>query len=130
MFVDSTLLIDLLRDDNNAISFLKKIKFSPLYTSEINIFELIQGAYMSDEQVQENVNKITTLASKLTVLKFDRAAAIKAGMISGKLTKKGKKIGEVDCLIAGIALANGVTKIITKNKKHFEKIPEIQVIGY
>lgn len=66
----------------------------------------------------------------MMVLPFDRRAALKAGEISGKLSREGKKIGETDCLIAGVALANGITKIITENKEHFEKIPGLRVRTY
>lgn len=39
-------------------------------------------------------------------------------------------IGRFDSMIAGILLANGVDKIITKNVKHFEKIKGLRVISY
>ena len=130
MFLDTIILIDFLRGDKKAISTIKKIEHLPIYTSEINIFELIEGAYIADWEVQPHIQKILSLATKMTVLSFDRKSSLKAGMISGTLTKKGQKIGEVDCLIAGIALANGITTIITKNKKHFDKIIEIEVLSY
>ena len=42
----------------------------------------------------------------------------------------GNKIGDFDCAIAGIYLANSVNKIITGNVKHFERIKGLRVIGY
>jgi tRNA(fMet)-specific endonuclease VapC len=42
---------------------------------------------------------------------------------------KSSPIGESDLLIASIALANKQA-LITKNKKHFERIPGLQVEGW
>lgn len=36
----------------------------------------------------------------------------------------------MDTLIAAIALSNGITTIITRNKKHFEQIKELNVVTY
>ena len=47
-----------------------------------------------------------------------------------KLIQKGQRIGEVDALIAAIYLTNGVTTILTKNKKHFDRVPGLKVLSY
>jgi predicted nucleic acid-binding protein len=131
MFVDTTLLIDLLRGKQEAINVLQKVEQNEtLYTSEINVFELIEGVYIAIREVKEHLEKVFALLSKLVVLPLDRKSAIKAGFISGMLTKKGNKIGETDCLIAGIVIANGITTIITENKAHFDRVPGIEVITY
>ncbi|MBI2147930.1 PIN domain-containing protein [Candidatus Woesearchaeota archaeon] len=129
MFADSTFLIDFLRGDRAAIQIVEKTQ-TPLFTSEINIFELVQGVYASGINAHSRLEKVFALIAKLTVLPFDRSAALRAGMISGKLSKEGKKIGEVDCLIAGVALSHGITKIATKNGSHFDKIHEMTVVHY
>ena len=130
MFADTTLLVDFLRGDQKAINLIQKVPSAPLFTSEINVFELIDGVYTANWEVQPHLDKVFAMLTKMTVLPFDRKAALKAGMISGMLTKEGKKIGETDCLIAGVALANGIKEFITKNKNHFVKINELKVITY
>ena len=130
MFADTTLLIDFLRGDQKAINIIHKAVSAPLFTSEINVFELIDGVYAASWEIQPHLEKVLAMLTKMTVLTFDRKAALKAGMISGMLTKEGKKIGEADCLIAGVALANGINKIATKNKNHFTKIDGLEVISY
>ena len=130
MFVDTTLLIDLLRGKQEAIEVIRKVESRPLFTSEINVFELIEGVYASNLKVENHLEKVFALLTRITVLPFDRKAALAAGKISGILTKEGKKIGEVDCLIAGVALANGLHEIITENKEHFMRIPGLKIITY
>ena len=39
-------------------------------------------------------------------------------------------IPDNDILIAGIGMSYGATKIITKNKKHFENIRGIEIVEY
>lgn len=65
--------------------------------------------------------------STFELLEFDLKAAEKAGAVIALLEKKGEKIGDKGELTAGIALRHGETTIITKNKKHFEKIPGLKV---
>lgn len=130
MFLDSTFLIDFLRGKQKAISFLEERDVEPLFTSEINVFELVEGAYSGKEEISRHLEKISGLLNSMIVLPFDRRAALKAGEISGKLSLEGKKIGETDCLIAGVALAHGVTEIITENKEHFERVPGLKVKEY
>lgn len=43
---------------------------------------------------------------------------------------RGKKIGEVDCLIAAVALSNGIEEIVTENRTHFERISNVKVLSY
>ncbi|HLC71523.1 MAG TPA: type II toxin-antitoxin system VapC family toxin [Candidatus Nanoarchaeia archaeon] len=130
MFLDSTFLIDFLRGKLKAVSFVEKNEFLPLFTSEINVFELIDGVYYQDQMVAQHLEKIFALLARINVLHFDRKAALKAGEISGRLTRDGEKIGELDCLIAGVALSNGILNFVTDNEKHYRKIKELKVIGY
>lgn len=130
MFVDSTALVDFLRGKKEAVNIIEKASMRPLFTSEINVFELVEGVYASRENVQPHLDKIFALLTKMIVLPFDRKAALKSGFISGMLSREGKKIGESDCLIAGVALSNGIREIITENEGHFEKVKGLKVISY
>lgn len=50
--------------------------------------------------------------------------------IFDRLDAKSKTIDDNDILIAGIMISNGIKKIITKNRKHFERIQGIEVLSY
>src|SRR3989338_2625388 len=119
MFADTTFLVDFLRGNAKAETYMQSIESMQIFTSEINVFELVTGVYMSDKDVRSHLEKITGLLAKMIVLPFDRRAALIAGKISGRLTKEGTKIGDIDCLIAGVVIANGIKEIITANKVHF-----------
>lgn len=129
MFVDTTFLIDFLRGDQQAIEWYASVE-TMVFTSELNIFEFAEGIYRSGRDMPLKFEKLYALVNKMAILPFDRKAALKAAMLSANLTKQGKKIGELDTLIAAIALSNGVNEIVTENKEHFEKIPELKVWTY
>jgi predicted nucleic acid-binding protein len=56
--------------------------------------------------------------------------AEKTAKIYDVLESQGKTIDDNDILIAGIMLANGIKKLITKNVRYFERIVDIELITY
>jgi tRNA(fMet)-specific endonuclease VapC len=42
------------------------------------------------------------------------------------LRKRGEPIDDIDLLIAGTAIANGLT-LVTNNRKHFDRIAQLEV---
>ncbi len=129
IFVDTTFLIDFLRGKKEAIAVLEREQATPLYTSEINVFEVVTGIYVVSNQ-KKDFEKLWALFSSIVVLPLDRRGACKAGEIAASLIKSGQKIEDTDCLIAGIMLSNAMNKIITRNKEHYERISGITVVTY
>lgn len=127
MILDTTVLIDFLRGDQKAVNFVAEN--SPLWTTEINAFELFTGAHLG-KNINQRLDNAKALLAQLTVLPLDRRASLKAGEIAARLIRKGKVIEASDILIASIALTNGITEIVTANKVHYERIDEINVISY
>ena len=131
MLADTTLLIDFLRGKDSAVRMVEEIEMSgTLFTTEINVFELMIGIYAGSENVEVHTQKMLGILSKLVVLSLDRLATIRAAKIAGDLIKTGQKIEGTDSLIAGIALSNGINEIVTRNKSHFDRISGIKVITY
>ena len=119
ILVDTTILIDFLRGKESVVKLIGRVGKYSIYTTEINVFELITSAYIAKENIEKHLDKVFALLSMITVLPLDRKSTIRSGEICGKLIKEGKKIEEADCLIAGIALSNGIKKIMTENRTHF-----------
>jgi tRNA(fMet)-specific endonuclease VapC len=63
------------------------------------------------------------------VLPFERNTAEIFGSIVGELEKQGHKISDIDALIASVALEHSEV-LVTRNRKHFDRIPGLQVEGY
>ena len=136
ILVDSTFLIDSLRKLPNVREFLIKNPTEILFTTEINIFELYLGLYSSKvleqdpDQFEMRKQRLEELILKFQVLTFRRGEALTAARILGKLYRTGKPIEFRYGLIAGIAISNGIKKVLTRNIEHFNRIEEIEVLSY
>ncbi len=64
------------------------------------------------------------------VFAFDGGCGEISAKMLASLDKQGLTINQNDCLIASIILKNGFNKILTRNKKHFERIKNLKVLGY
>ena len=136
ILVDSTFLIDSLRKLPGVREFLQKNPTEILFTTEINIFELYLGLHSSKilekdpDLFEKRQQRLEELINKFQVLSFRRGEAMEAAKILGRLYRMGNLIEFRDGLIAGIALSNGITKVLTRNIDHFNRIKEIEVLSY
>lgn len=134
ILVDTSILVDILRKNEETLNNINKLGTISLNTTEISMMELYFGIfgtkYYSDKPnlKKKRIEEINNLISKYNVLSFDRKAAIKTADIMGFLKLNGKLTDFRDGMIAGIGIANGISKILTHNTKHFENIPEIEVL--
>lgn len=136
ILVDSTFLIDSLRKKQRIREFLRNNPTEILFTTEINIFELYLGLYSSkvlekDPSLFEvRKQRLEELILKFQVFSFGRGESIEAAKILGKLYRMGKPIEFRDGMVAGIAVSNGIKKILTRNTAHFDRIEGIEVMSY
>lgn len=124
--LDTTVLVNYLRSGRSS-ALVRLEETAQLATTIINIFELYVGAYKSKD-TRTNLTAVKGLRSTLQVLTLSEAAAEKAGKIMAGLESHGKPIEIRDLLIGSICLEQGYA-ILTDNVTHFERIPELQVIG-
>jgi tRNA(fMet)-specific endonuclease VapC len=136
ILADSTFLIDSLRKFTSVKKFLHKNPNEILFTTEINVFELYFGLYSSkilansEDLLERRKIKLEELLSKFQVISIGRKEGIEAAKLLGNLVRIGKVIKFRDALVAGIAMSNGITRILTKNIDHFKRIDGIEVIEY
>ncbi len=129
--LDTTFLIDFLNNDLGAINKAKDIENEKIFTTEINIFEVLFGIYKrKDIDLNKEILIFNDFINILNVLPLAGESTFKSAKMAVELEKKGSKIQTTDCLTAGIALANGINTIVTRNKQHFERIKGIKVEGY
>lgn len=127
--LDTTAIIDLFKKDTALIKFLEetddKIALNQITYLEIMLgLNLKGGSHKSEEEYFDN------LFNSCLVFPLNNLSCKKASKIFLELKNMGKIIEEFDCTIAGIYLSNNVRKILTRNKKHFENIKELQVLSY
>lgn len=124
--LDTDFIVAYLRKDITARQKLEELESrqEPLHTTIINAFELYKGAFRARDAGKE-LGRVDSLLDALFILGLDRGSARAAG----SMHDKSNPIGESDLLIASIALSNKQV-LITRNKKHFQRIPGLQVEGW
>src|SRR3989338_5366169 len=123
MILDSTFFIDLLRKVPQAIKASKEIEHHITKASSVSVFEVYKEIHSrkTHEQIDE-------LFDSIVIIPLDRTIAQRGGELWLELQKKGEEIDPEDCLIAATAL-HEQEPLITRNGKHFSRIPALQVIS-
>ena len=99
-----------------------------LATSRINEAELRVGVARARDRAVE-LQRVEAVLRRLTILDFDATCAARLGEIKGKLMDLGRPSGDLDLLIAAVALVYGQT-LVTRNPKHFADVPGLAVESY
>lgn len=123
--VDTDFLIDLSNREEGAIVKLKEVraKGDTVHTTTISMGEYYTGAYRSRDR-ELRVAKAKEFLKAFVPLTADHESARLWGQLAADM--KSNTIGDLDLLIASVALSNKQV-LITRNKKHFERIPGLQV---
>jgi tRNA(fMet)-specific endonuclease VapC len=122
--LDTNVMIGLLnRSSSKLESRVRLHPASEIGISAIVAHELYFGAYES-QRVVENLERLGMI--RLETVALDREDAVAAGKIRAALAKAGTPIGPFDVLIAGQALARGLT-LITNNMREFQRIEGLKV---
>jgi tRNA(fMet)-specific endonuclease VapC len=128
--LDTNTIIALLKDPLGGVvsSNLRTAGLASVATSSIVVAELISGAHRgAPERLEQNLANLRAL--RFDILSFDAADAASAGEADAALKKRGKPIGRLDILIAGQALARGLT-VVTNNTREFKRVPGLSVVDW
>jgi len=91
--------------------------------SAIVAHELYYGSFRSSRP-RHNVDVVDAL--RFPIIEFDRNDARQAGTLRAILAAEGRPIGPYDVLIAGQALARGMT-LVTDNLREFSRIRDLRI---
>ena len=121
--LDTSVLVALIRKDQAAIEELtaEAERGGAVSTTVVNLCELYSGAYGS-KNPQKELAKVQDLVSDLGLLELDAGAAKRYGELVNDATLRRAPIGDFDLIIASIALEQG-EKLVTRNVKHFSRVP-------
>jgi len=120
LLLDTTVLIDVLRNRQNRRTFLAELIEGgyTLATSAINIGEVYSGMKPGEAAVTE------AFLSSLECYAVTAAIARKAGSLKSRWAQKGQTLTLADMLVAAVAIEHGLT-LLTDNRKDFP-IPELK----
>lgn len=125
--MDTDFIINFFNGEKENVNIVNQIvdSNSDIYTTSLNLYELIKGCYQSGN-FDKNYNLIIELRKSVKILNFDDESSLIAGKIFYSLKKSGTPINESDILIASICLKNDF-QLLTENKKHFNRIDGLKV---
>ena len=134
IILDTSACIDYLNGDREIKKSISKqedlIHITSITVYEINIGLERTKRKISNKRYSELYKIWSEFISSMEIFPLGYKEAEIAAEIYDNLESQGQRIDDNDILIAGIMLANGIKKIITKNANHFERIKEIEVIQY
>ncbi|MBI2653947.1 type II toxin-antitoxin system VapC family toxin [Candidatus Woesearchaeota archaeon] len=114
-----------MRGNIHIKSRLDQIGSIPIHITVITLCELFKGAYLSPD-IEKNLSLVNDLFDYFNILELDDNAARIYGERYSELKKIGKPTQDFDLLIASICISNNEV-LITRNKKHFEKIKGLKI---
>lgn len=127
--LDTSFIVDLLQGRESARKVVARLEMNneKITITSPTIMEIISGAQQSNLKNDEAT--IIELLTSLKVLSFAEDEAILAGRIEAELVRRGEMIDSEDIMIGAIARQHGEV-LLTKNVKHFERIPELRIEKY
>ena len=108
---------------------LKKLETLPKdlqFTTSINVSEIYFGAYRSKNRKKILAAYEDKVFPNVNILPFDTHSGKTYGRVKALLEKRGVPKSEPDLRIAAIAIQHNMI-LITGNKRHFKKIPGLNV---
>lgn len=121
--LDSNAVIALMKGHSGFLTRLRQHQPRDFGIPAIVAHELFYGAYKG-QRTAENLARVDAL--QFEVLDFDREDARQAGELRAQLAAAGTPIGAYDVLIAGQALARGLT-LVTHNTGEFQRVPGLRI---
>lgn len=111
LLIDTDILIDYLRGQANAVSYIEGLT-NPLLISAITVAELYSGVREGDEH-----KALGSFISAFELVLVDENIAVKGGLYRRDYGRS-PNVGLADALIASTAESRGAV-LVTLNKKHF-----------
>jgi len=130
MILDTSFVIDLVRGNDGAAARLDDLQSRrlPQKLSAVTVLELYEGVRRGDRSEDERRAVLDVLDSK-AVLPADHTVMRRAGQISGDLHVDGTPIDREDCIVGATAILED-EPVLTRNERHFERIPDVEVVSY
>ena len=127
--LDTSAVIDIFRGEGKIKQFFDDNK-EPLAITIMSYLELFFGLDPANPKHKEEGKYYDEFFKNIYSINLTKDACEEASKIFWNLKKEGKSIEQFDCVIAAIFITNGITKILTRNSKHFDKIKELKVLSY
>lgn len=126
ILLDTSFLIDYFR----GVEATKTLIEDDVVVTAITFHELLAGVKQKKAAKEERFFR--RFFSLIKILQFDASAAEESSSIAAKLAAIGKTVNTLDIIIAGIAVTNGITTIVTKDQDFHQiaTVTDLQILTY
>lgn len=131
--LDTTFLVDAIRESRHgatgpARTWLASNPREELAVSVPVLCELLVGAELHAEPEAEG-RRVRQVCHGLPVVSLDERVPAIYARAAAALMRAGERLAMMDLLIASVALSKGAA-VLTRNVRHFERIPGLTVLPY
>ena len=123
--LDTDTCIGVLRQRPGMVQRLSQLSPGDCCISAVSVFELFCGLGRAQDPARER-QKVERFLSLIAELPFERNASEAAAGIRINLERAGAVIGPYDLLIAGHAIAAGLT-LVTNNVGEFQRVKGLKL---
>ena len=109
----------------NILGHLTRYGKKDIFISSITVAEMFYGIENSTQK-ELNLKLMGDFISNFGVLDFTSKNAASYGKIRLEMKNKNRRIGDMDMLIAAVALSNDLA-LVTNNEKDFKDISELRM---
>jgi len=122
---DTDVLIDLLRGTESVAARMRELPDDArLCVTHIAVYELLRGAYAAGHA--DECQRVLHFIAQFEFIEQVLAADLLAAEWWAHLRAQGTPLPDADLIIAAGAMSAGAT-IVTRNRKHFSRIPSVRV---
>ncbi|MFH0795223.1 MAG: type II toxin-antitoxin system VapC family toxin [bacterium] len=128
VLIDSDVLINLERRDEEIASFIRGREEEDVFVSVISASELLHGLHRAKNADirSRRLAFVEGVLSAFPILEIDLPAARCHAQLWSELEKRGHKIGIHDSWLAATCLAHGLT-LVTGNAREFQRVAGLRV---
>jgi len=123
---DTSIIVNIFRGKKEEQKIMEDLE-GERTSSFVCLAELYEGVARSRNRQEEENNLVKFFSRLNNVFGLDNEVAKKFGEVRSALKKSGNVIEDMDLLIAATCIAYNQI-LITHNKKHFLRIPELKIL--
>ena len=129
VLIDTDILSLFFRKDSLVVAHFKEYlkQYDKINLSIITYYEILSG--LKHKNAEKQLDTFFKFVGFNSILPLTEESAAISSDLYAELRKMGKQLDDIDILIAGIALSNGMG-LVTRNTKHFDRIEALKVIDW
>ncbi len=126
--LDTDWIINLLAGNKEAEERIQHLDPDDIMISLVTVAEIYEGAF-AYANPEEHLHSFRTFLSHFQLINLNLSIMEKFAETRSYLRRTGRLIADFDILLGATALHHGFT-VLTYNKKHFERIPDLPIYQY